>query len=157
MTNVLADYEAKVREEGLKVFQEFFKDFFEKWPEYKLIAWQQYTPGFRDGDPCFFDVHHSCVSKEPLDKGKELNYWDLWGTEDLDRWRNPRVQKTRNYDGPDTDYRPADGLKGEELALAELTCAIHNNVDILRIAFGASSSVFVTPDEIIVQEYVWVM
>lgn len=52
-------YEALKRDfkkNGGELIKEAFTEFFIENPEIKLIAWQQYTPYFNDGDVCRFRI-----------------------------------------------------------------------------------------------------
>jgi hypothetical protein len=53
---ILDAYNKEVQENGEKILKEAFKEFFDKHPEVESLRWNQYTPGFNDGDPCTFTV-----------------------------------------------------------------------------------------------------
>lgn len=61
------------------VFDEMCKAVFVKHPELTSFSWTQYTPGFNDGDPCYFGVHDV----------RSLNDVDLWDIEeeDYEKWK----------------------------------------------------------------------
>lgn len=51
------DYKKAVKQDGMKLFKEHFKQLFDTTPNLRKIAWTQYTPRFSDGDPCLFGVY----------------------------------------------------------------------------------------------------
>lgn len=63
---------------------EHVKAFFEKFPEVSLIKWEQYTPGYNDGDPCVFrlgDIRVILGEKKTKDEDEDEDE-DDYGLED---------------------------------------------------------------------------
>lgn len=65
-----SQYDRKLQEEGEAAVKDAFKDLFVTYPEVESVYWNQYTPYFNDGDPCYFRVHEFDVSlKTPANLG----------------------------------------------------------------------------------------
>jgi len=56
LTALKEAYDTKLSEEGEDAVKELFKELFDKHPQLVSVTWQQYTPYFNDGDPCYFRV-----------------------------------------------------------------------------------------------------
>lgn len=56
LTALKEAYDTKLAEEGEEAVKELFKEFFDKYPRAETVTWNQYTPYFNDGDPCYFSV-----------------------------------------------------------------------------------------------------
>lgn len=63
IVNTLNSYVKKIeeakeeyRKAGKSLFQEAADVFFAEFPEVKAVVWNQYTPYFNDGDPCYFRI-----------------------------------------------------------------------------------------------------
>ena len=48
--------QAEFKKNGEAAFKEFLKGYFEEFPGVRAVRWAQYTPGFNDGDPCYFTL-----------------------------------------------------------------------------------------------------
>lgn len=63
--NELKDkYKQEIKENGLKLVQDAFNQFFEEHPNIKTVQWRQYTPYFNDGEPCEFGVQDFWYTSE---------------------------------------------------------------------------------------------
>jgi len=54
---MVEDYHTFIKEAQTKMqdkMKDLFKEFFVQNPKIKFIMWEGYTPGFCDGDPCYF-------------------------------------------------------------------------------------------------------
>lgn len=79
-----ADYQAAVnsmKAEAKDALKTAFKRLFTEYPDVAVVAWQQYTPFFADGDPCEFSVHDVVVysqkdMQEIQDGDDEFSYWE---------------------------------------------------------------------------------
>jgi hypothetical protein len=50
----IAEFQKQLVESASGVLKEEFAGLFEEFPDLESIGWVQYTPGFCDGDPCYF-------------------------------------------------------------------------------------------------------
>lgn len=57
-----SEFDRLVEETGRPLFVELMQPIFEKFPEIEAVRWNQYVPGFNDGDPCVFSVSEPEVS-----------------------------------------------------------------------------------------------
>jgi hypothetical protein len=90
---------------GRKLLQELTDEFFEKYPDVEGFAWQQYTPGFCDGDPCYFrvdDYAEALVLK--VDGDWDYDMRGEWGetrevlTFDVDEVRQDAIEIVNSID-----------------------------------------------------------
>lgn len=49
--------EKKLHRTCRPLIEEAFKEIFDSVPQLQQFSWTQGTPGFNDGDPCYFSVH----------------------------------------------------------------------------------------------------
>lgn len=115
-TNFKKSYSEKLKE---SLF-ETFKEFFENNPQVSMIEWDQYTPYFRDGDPCYFSV---CTPFFTLNSEESESY--------------------NVYDIEDSFFRESDV---DEEALCNLLGTVEDPtlLDVLEEAFGDHAHVTVT-------------
>lgn len=62
-----AEYEEKLKTDGLAAMKTAFIDFFNEHPDIHALSWRQYTPYFNDGDPCVFGVREPYYSRWRLE------------------------------------------------------------------------------------------
>lgn len=121
---------AEFKEAGKEAVQEEFADFFKQYPQVEAVRWQQYVPGFNDGDPCTFSVRESSVlfsadtQPEALADGEFHEGYDF---ED----DHPKINE----------------------ALGEIDSLLHSNSDLLQTMFGTNVEITITPKEITVDDY----
>ena len=130
-------------------FKGWFVEFFALYPFIITIRWVQYTPYFNDGEECVFSVNEPEieVSASYLQSHPDL----VAGTcdaasgdeEPSERFISSWNVVKRNKDKYPELYDAVEGIK--ELFNAE---------DILRHVFGEHAEVVVTPEKIVVEEYV---
>lgn len=136
----------EIKESGEAAVKELFKEFFDKNPQVVALRWQQYTPYFNDGDPCYFRVN-------------EIRAGFLSGNPDLD--------KKFRYSPDETAEVAIDG-KYEEVSfhdtgsfyetMPEVSDAVQrlNDVvvdDVFEAVFGDHAEVTATRDSIKVEEF----
>jgi len=135
-----------IREQGESIFKEKVNEFFKENPAIKAFAWSQYTPYFNDGEPCEFSVNPlSFTTAEDLDEDEKCGLAHEDGG--FSTWSN---------DGPCDGYDAHPGLTRETYkACRELDRILTSNdmQDIVLSIFGDHVTVFVTPQEVIVEEY----
>lgn len=123
LVNLRNEYKKAVDEKGGVILGAIFKDFFEEHPEARAARWNQYTPGFNDGDPCTFRVNDLEIqTKEPSQEDQD---------EDFDE------------DSFEGSYKLKGKLKGD---VEEIESAMHSNEDVLETVYGDNVQVTFTRD-----------
>lgn len=106
--------QAKIRTESQALVNDIFKEYFEKYGEVVYaIHWTQGTPGFNDGDPCYFSVHEKFLSftEEGYDSGEGdmhdfdleseyeqvLTEWDAYDIDPTGAYELAKATYERNY------------------------------------------------------------
>lgn len=129
---LMSEKEKELQEAGNKAFKEYVKIFFAACPEVQAIVWSQYTPYFNDGEACEFSVN-------------EPTFVFDFDSEDL---KSPYEY---DDDGIGVDsYDRTGKFKPEYKQISDF---IQANEDIMLACFGDHTSVYVTPTEIISEEY----
>lgn len=165
----------KYNEIARESFKDVYKTFFELCPDVQAVVWTQYTPYFNDGDECVFNVNQASFivggfdSEElvdPYQYDDEDNYETLpipssgsWDKEIESNNRfisNPSSSEWAKY------YYPKHNVKLEEynnrfpgydVNICLFADLLQNNEYLLRELYGEHSAVYVTNDEVIVEEY----
>lgn len=112
-------------------FKECIKYFFIACPEVKAIVWEQYTPYFNDGDECVFRV---CPPVFVID---DFDDQDL---------KNSYCYNDNGINEYDKDGRFKEEYK-------QMFNFIRSNDDLMKLLFNDHTTVWVTPNEIITEEY----
>lgn len=155
-------------------FNEIIKLFFDECPRVQAVLWTQYTPYFNDGEECIFSVNEPYFVVEGFDREDLLDPYEY---EDDDykklpvpttsSWKEDIIRDKAAIANPTaTDwakkYYPECIAKFEELEVeypgyGEKVKAFANllssNEDVLREVYGEHSVVYLTPTEVIVEEY----
>jgi|CXWL01.1.fsa_nt_gi hypothetical protein len=119
LTKSLSDIKQQLRTEGETLLAQEFQEVFDKTPGLYAIHWTQGTPGFNDGDPCYFSVHEICAyeSKEKFDQGQDE------GDPEEFAWDIPKDQA-----------KPFN----------DLIKALGENEELLEIVYGDNQSITIT-------------
>jgi hypothetical protein len=78
---------------GKTLFQEYADAFFVQYPQVKAVVWNQYTPYFNDGDPCYFRIYDVCFVADEYnedDMGSAYSYEES----NIIRYSNKKDQPT---------------------------------------------------------------
>jgi hypothetical protein len=130
-------------QEPIENLYEYFKVAFEKYGV-TAVMWEQYTPGFNDGDPCEFGVREPKITTNPVvaaawleesEPDMDLAYpgQDLYYDEyDFESSHHPDGDIMREIDVPVNAGRFEDALRG---------------------VFGNDTKVVVTPTRVVQFEY----
>ncbi len=127
------EYHKKVRDG----FKDVIKEFFEAYPNVNTIFWNQYAPGFNDGDPCTFNVNEIGMSDLTRDQLCEAGI------------TNPdSVPASIDLDGDDTFEPKVDAELGTEAysAFNKITYMIYANEDMMEDLFDGNAAVVLDKD-----------
>ena len=95
----MADLKKQAKELAEKEFISRARELFDKYPAMNNFSWRQYTPYFRDGDPCEFEVHaeenswinceglEDLVVEYPPKEGEKWSSWELPADHPDKEWR----------------------------------------------------------------------
>lgn len=113
----------------------------------KAIKWNQYTPGFNDGDPCEFTVGMPHVTSN----AEVARAWLDNDIPDLELAYGPQAgyydEYEYSYDGTHPDGKEMDDLVGTIPVEAEAF------EDALRATFGNYTEIVVTPESVVQFDY----
>lgn len=114
------------------------KDVFVRHPELKVIKWTQYTPGFNDGDPCYFTIGDVSAA----------NYMDI---NHYGEWEGDEDEEPEDLEVFSLDYNVPKKYKD----LEPLGKFINSKTgkDVLEFMFGDGVTVVVTADGVDTDEY----
>lgn len=158
-------------------FNQIIKLFFEECPKVQAVVWNQYTPYFNDGDECVFSVNSPTFITKNFDLDDLLNPYEY---EDDDEYGVLKVPSyTANWDEeiardkselakPNASewvkgYYPKaiaaleemqNEFPGYDVKIKAFAKLLEENDDMLREVYGDHVSVYLTPTEVIVEEYV---
>ena len=183
ITNKIAEQNAKLEElrkahmkELQGDFNEIIKLFFDECPKVQAVVWSQYTPYFNDGDECVFSVNEPCFVTKNFDREDLLNPYEY---EDSDEYGALKVPSyVADWDAEIARDKAelakptaSDWVKGYyPKAIAELeemqrefpgydvkikafANLLSENEDMLKEVYGDHAAVYLTPDEVIIEEY----
>jgi hypothetical protein len=138
------NYKAEFVKKGSVLLTNYFTKFMQEHPEIKLITWNQYTPGYCDGDPCYFNIYGPhFVDKnieeirENIEKEDSEYYGESLSTV-LEEYENML------YQGKYESLKP-------ELRKFEET--LQQSADLLEFMFGDGKKIIVTNKGLEVEEY----
>lgn len=121
------------------------KEFFDKYPFVRGIAWTQYTPYFNDGEACEFGVHGAHVftfHDFPLEEYPDLNILSVYdGVE--------AYVLGANYTGR---YKP-DWTSDEFTKDFTAFMSFKDDAETMETIFGDHVAVWITPEGVQVDEY----
>ena len=179
----IAEQNAKLeemRKAHMKELQGEFKDiiklFFEECPKIQAVVWSQYTPYFNDGDECVFSINDPCFVTENFDSNDLQNPYeyedsDEYGTLDIPsyvaNWDEAIARDRAELAKPTASewvkgYYPKAIAKieqqqkdfpGYDVKIKAFASLLHDNEDMLREVYGDHAAVYLTPSEVIVEEY----
>lgn len=149
-----SDYKAATAGLGAEL-KEFLKGLIAQFPELEAISWTQYTPGFNDGDPCYFQLGEIYVAFKGLNAEDEKNE-ESW---------NARLEEV--FGSTDYGYDTEAYVEGRELylwgayckneafnkAFNDLETELRNAKKLLESEFGDGVQVFVLSSGKVVVEY----
>ena len=127
---LMVEKEKELREAGNKAFKEYVKNFFAACPEVQAIVWSQYTPHFEDGEESTFSETTFVFGFDADDLKYPYQYVDAGIGVDL--------------------YDCSGKFKPEYKQISDF---IQANEDIMLVCFDDNTTVYVTPTEIITEEY----
>lgn len=140
LTNMKAEYEAKMKKEGEKALKDHLNKFLDEHPEIEALRWEQYTPHFNDGDACLFSMNDISV---------QLASNAVGATSD--------EKTTDDDDDDDGNFIESYELDKKHSKIAEAVEELHSELeeveDILQEVLGDHSRITVTRDKIDVEEY----
>lgn len=114
------------------------KDVFVRHTDLKVIKWTQYTPGFNDGDPCYFTIGDVTASNH-----MDVNAYGEWEG-DEDEEPKDLVAFSLDYNVP-KQYKDLEAL-GKFINSA-------TGRDVLEFMFGDGVTVVVTATGVDTEEY----
>lgn len=160
-----------------KDFHIVIKSFFEDCPLIQAVVWSQYTPYFNDGDECVFDVNvPSFITKNfdiddlrssPYEYEDEDEYGCLNVPLYVENWDDDVAKYKAELSKPTVSewakgYYPKHIAELEQMKLdypdydvkiKAFANILSNNKDILKEIYGDHVCVYVTPNEVIIEEY----
>lgn len=86
----------ELQKQGQKIFEAAAKELFEKYPSLDSFGWEQYTPHFNDGDPCYFSVH----GDEDISMNG-ITYWDLEYDQEAGQTKFDSVEEWKDFEDPE--------------------------------------------------------
>jgi hypothetical protein len=151
LTDLRDAYQEKIKAYGIDKFKELFTEYFKQYPMVEQVCWEQYTPGFNDGDPCTFDVHEGYILvtkkfalanpeivkgyNEQEEEDEDSGFKECYGSyPEGPRWFD-------SYVG--SDRASKEGLSFAQKALA----ALLEVEDVLESVFGDGYGILVTRTE----------
>jgi hypothetical protein len=183
ITNKIAEQNAKIEElrkahmKSLQAdFNEIIKLFFDECPKVQAVVWSQYTPYFNDGDECVFSVNEPCFvtknfDRESLENPYEYEDDDEYGCLKVPSyvadWDAEIARDKAELAKPNASdwvkgYYPKciaslEAMKtefpGYDVKIKAFAQLLSDNEDMLREVYGDHVAVYLTPGEVIVEEY----
>lgn len=183
ITNKIAEQNAKLEEmrkahmkELQGDFNEIIKLFFDECPNVQAVVWSQYTPYFNDGDECVFRVNEPCfITKnfdpEDLQNPYEYEDDDEYGTLKIPsyvaNWDEEIARDKKELAKPNASewvkgYYPKciaaleqmkTDFPGYDVKIKAFANLLSENEDMLKEVYGDHAAVYLTPDEVIIEEY----
>ena len=133
-------------------FKKIISTLFEQNPKLNAIVWTQYTPYFRDGDPCVFSVEEVSFTNATGDGLNDIN----WGEYD---GKNKDVACLTSYFNPknkwETDANRVFATEIDFESCKKLTNLMESNEmsDVMLATFGDHVKVVATREGFDIQEY----
>lgn len=157
-------------------FNEIIKLFFEECPKVQAVVWSQYTPYFNDGDECIFRVNEpSFVTKNfdvddlqnPYEYEDDDEYGALKVPSYVATWDDEIARDTKELNKPNASdwvkgYYPKAIAKleqmkvdfpGYDVKIKAFARLLEENEDMLKEVYGDHVAVYLTPGEVIIEEY----
>lgn len=183
ITNKIAEQNAKLEElrkahmkELQGDFNQIIKLFFDECPKVQAVVWSQYTPYFNDGDECVFSVNEPCFITKNFDRDDLQNPYeyedgDEYGTLSVPSyvgdWQAMIDRDKAELAKPTASdwvkgYYPKHiaaleemqrDFAGYDVKIKAFAKLLEDNEDMLREVYGDHVAVYLTHDEVIVDEY----
>lgn len=183
ITNKIAEQNAKIealRKAHMKElqgdFNQIIKLFFDECPKVQAVVWSQYTPYFNDGDECVFSVNEPCFitknfDRDDLENPYEYEDSDQYGTLSVPSyvgdWQAMINRSRSDMSKPNAsdwakEYYPKHiaeleqmqrEFPGYDVKIKAFAKLLEDNEDMLREVYGDHVAVYLTHDEVIVDEY----
>jgi hypothetical protein len=183
ITKKIADQNAKMEEmrkahmaELQGEFNNIIKLFFDECPKVQAVVWNQYTPYFNDGDECIFSVNEPTFITKNFDRDDLLDAYEYNDDEEYGCLKVPsyaanwdeEIANDRKHmaNRPDDQwvqgYYPKciaaleemkTNFPGYDVKIKAFANLLEENEDMLREVYGDHSAVYLTPGEVIVEEY----
>jgi predicted SnoaL-like aldol condensation-catalyzing enzyme len=118
LAKLRAEMKKLMEEKGKTAIMELFTGVFEKFPQVAAIQWQQWIPGFNDGDPCTFSVGETKIQFVDAE-GDETDFLD-------------------SYEMDDEEIENKDDLLD---ALGKIDQLFQDNEDVLEGIFGSNAEI----------------
>ena len=126
----------EIGEAQLKEFIYGLPDWLKTKEHIHAICWNQYIPGFNDGDPCVFRVNGVCLITD-----KSLRY-------DLDCTKEEMIVEAIE------DYQESDDYYFDSEETDQIKKLINDNSDLaLQALFGENAQIIITKDGVRVDDY----
>lgn len=184
ITKKIADQNAKIEEmrkahmKSLQTdFNEIIKLFFEECPKVQAVVWSQYTPYFNDGEECVFSINDPCFVTENFDPGDLQNpyeyededeygtlaipsyvaNWDEAIARDRAEIAKPTASEWAKGYYPNVIARIEQHQKdfpGYDVKIKAFANLLSDNEDMLKEVYGDHAAIYLTPSEVIVEEYI---
>ena len=183
ITKKIAEQNAKIeqmRKDHMATLQADFNDiiklFFDECPKIQAVIWSQYTPYFNDGDECIFGVNDPCFVTKNFDRESLENPYEYEDDEEYGCLKIPAY--TADWDAeiardkaelakPNASewvkgYYPKciaslEQMKiefpGYDVKIKAFAQLLSDNEDMLREVYGDHAAVYLTPNEVIIEEY----
>ena len=117
---------------GKQLFKDYIKEYFKTYPEIQAVVFAAYTPYFNDGDTCEYSINDPVYVLEGFDPQNLLRYYDYEYNDSI---------KSAVYN--DINYKNYE----------EFNKFMQQNTELLKGIFGDHVCVYITPEEIITEEY----
>ena len=183
ITNKIAEQNAKLEElrkahmkELQGDFNQIIKLFFDECPKVQAVVWSQYTPYFNDGDECVFSVNEPCFVTKNFDRDDLLNPYeyedaDEYGTLSVPTyvadWQEMIERSRSDMSKPNAsdwakNYYPKHiaeleqmqrDFAGYDVKIKAFAKLLEENEDMLKEVYGDHVAVYLTPDEVVIEEY----
>ena len=183
ITNKIAEQNAKIEalhkahmKELQGDFNQIIKLFFDECPKVQAVVWSQYTPYFNDGDECVFSVNEPCFitknfDRDDLENPYEYEDSDQYGTLSVPSyvgdWQAMINRSRSDMSKPNAsdwakEYYPKHiaeleqmqrEFPGYDVKIKAFAKLLEDNEDMLREVYGDHVAVYLTHDEVIVDEY----
>lgn len=183
ITNKIAEQNAKLEEmrkahmKSIQTdFNEIIKLFFDECPKIQAVIWTQYTPYFNDGDECVFSVNEPYFITKNFDREDLLNPYEY---EDDDKYVTLKIPSyTANWDEEIACNKAelakptaSDWVKGYypkriaaleqmkidfpeyDVKIKAFANLLEENEDLLKEVYGDDAAVYLTPNEVVIEEY----
>lgn len=138
LTDEIKELEAKRRELLRTKGHQMFELLFNSFPDLEAVVWTQYTPGWNDGEPCYFGVYDFYTAM----KG------DYDNDENYDDWR----QALDDNGHPDGALDWPDANKHPDLAKA-IRQIMRLPEDFYEFTFGNGKMVIATKEGFETRDY----